>query len=211
MESLTALISRKVDFVTFPYHSVNFSLAVSLVRFLLRKTVRRSFTRLYASSSFGYSSNRILALSFSFSVHLSRLFDSCVLHLVRASTSVSPFLSLAGSNLVLSRLGFGPRRLPLLRFLPSFFRRSRYCLRFLARPSRYFLNSAFSLFTSLTASRLSRSLSSSTPSPARFMTWKQSRTAVASGNASRTMAQPRRFPRVGTRRRHQGMLRPHQP
>ena len=157
------------------------TLAASLSSFLLRKITRRSLVRLYASSHFVYSPKSILALSFSFSVHLSRLLPSSVLRLVSTSTRVSPFFSLAGSNLLLRRLGFGPRFLPLPRLLPCFFRRSRYCLRFLARPSRYFLNSAFCLFTYFTASRLKRSRSSSMPSPARLMTWRQTLTTVVSG------------------------------
>ena len=103
-----------------PYHSSNFSFAVSLVSFLLRNMVLRELTRLYASSSFGYSSKRIFARFSCVALHFSRLMANCLRHRVNASTSVSPFLSLGGSKRVFSLFGFLPRLL-FFQFFPCLF------------------------------------------------------------------------------------------
>ena len=85
MVSLTDFISLKVQSVTLPYHSCSLSLAESLVCFLFLKMLLKELTRPYASLNFGYISNKSSARSFWSSVHLSRLFSICFLHLVRLS------------------------------------------------------------------------------------------------------------------------------
>src|SRR5574344_400637 len=119
MVSRTDLISRKEHAATFSYHSSSFSFAVFLVSFLLRNTALRELIRLYASSNFGYRSKRISARFSCTRLHFSRLMDSCLRHLVSASTSVSPLTSLGGSNRAFSLFGFLPRLL-FFHFFPYF-------------------------------------------------------------------------------------------
>src|SRR5574344_3085441 len=109
MVSRTDLISRRVHAATLSYHFSSFSFAVFLVSSLLRNTALSELIRLYASSNFGYSSKRIVARFPCVALHLSRLMASCLRRRVNASTSVSPLVSLGGSNRVFSLFGFLPR------------------------------------------------------------------------------------------------------
>ena len=98
MVSRTDLISRRVHAATLSYHSPCFSFAASFVSLLLRNTDLSELIRLYASSSFGCSSKRVFARFSCVRLHFSRLMDNCLRHRVNASTSVSPLVSLGGSN-----------------------------------------------------------------------------------------------------------------
>ena len=119
MVSRTDLISRRVHAATLSYHSPSFSFAASFVSLLLRNTDLSELIRLYASSSFGCSSKRVFARFSCVRLHFSRLMDNCLRHRVNASTSVSPLVSLGGSNRVFSLFGFLPRLL-FFHFLPCF-------------------------------------------------------------------------------------------
>jgi hypothetical protein len=136
-------------------------------------------------------------------LHFSRLMDSCLLHRVSASTRVSPFSRLGGSKRVFNLCGFLPRLLFFHFFPCTALILWRYAFLCSANRSSVLRNSVLFLLRSLTASLFRRKRISSHPSPPRLTTWKQSRMAIAFGNASLAMARmqsERHIPQAQTSR-----------
>jgi hypothetical protein len=189
MVSRTDFTSRRVHAVTSPYHFFKFLLCSFLGEVPVpeygseRVNMAVCFFKLRIECKQNLRTFFLVLRSISHGSWIA----ACCIGLVLPRV-FSPFSSLGGSKRVFNLCGFLPRLLFFHFFPCTALILWRYAFLCSANRSSVLRNSVLFLLRSLTASLFRRKRISSHPSPPRLTTWKQSRMAIAFGNASLAMA-----------------------